>query len=101
MNEYDRLVETTKSFEKLLIDNRRYGTADSEVFRVFRYLLKRAVEGGDPYIPLSQDGWELYDLPGSSLVANQLHAAATAAVDALKTCPMRYARQVGDFVNGL
>lgn len=101
MNEYDRLVETTKNFQKILSENRTYGTTDSEVYRVFRGLLQRAMKGGDPYIPLSRDGWELYDLPGSHTVARQLHTAAVAAVDALKTCPMRYARQVGEFINSL
>lgn len=101
MREYERLVETASSFRKLLMDNRTYGTADSEVYHVFKDILRRAMKGGDPYVPMSREGWQLYDLPGSHMVAQQLHAAAVAAVDALKTCPIRYARQVGDFVNGL
>jgi hypothetical protein len=101
MNDYDRLLEKARLFRDLLSENRSCGSADSEVYYTFKELLRQAAKGQDPYVPMSFDGWKLYNMPGSHVVAKQLHTAAVATINAIKNCPIRYIQQVNDFVREL
>lgn len=97
----DKLLSAANAFMKVMKENHACGTGDSEVYYVFRELLRKAMRGQDPYVPRSADGWQLYDMPESPRVAECLHQAAVDTINAMKSCPIRYIKQVGDFVNSL
>lgn len=67
-----------------------YGVRDSEPVWILSRIIKRAVEGDNPKIPTTADGWEIYSsMEGAEDVAQNLHTLTSALVEAIGNCTVR------------
>ncbi len=84
-----KLNDAIKAFQAAQDKYSDHGAYDTEPRCVFEDLLDDAVEGKDPVVPRSGDGWQLYT--GSmkcGQAARALHSAAKKCVDIIKGAPV-------------
>ena len=76
-------TDKQQAFNKILLDNRQFGTGDTEVMRKKLDLLQ-SLYNLDPYIyiPKTAAQWELYNIDGANDVAQKLTNAAKDMVTA-------------------
>lgn len=55
----------------------KFGASDSEPRGIFRDILEDVLEGREPHVPQTAEGWELFsDMYGAEQIALQLHDKA-------------------------
>lgn len=99
MDHYQGIVKAIEEFNNALVANVSHGACDSEVFYSFRYVVRQAIKGRDPYVPRSRREWELYENPGANEAAQTLYHAATKVVNAIRSCPIMYVSQVQELID--
>jgi len=86
-------TDKQQAFNKILLDNRQFGTGDTEVMRKKLDLLQ-SLYNLDPYIhiPKTAAQWELYNIDGANVVAQKLTNAAkdmVAAFDSISVADLK------------
>ena len=84
MSVLDSVSENLKEFDKVLDENEKYGTRDSEVLYLKRNILRRALALKQVNLPKSARDWEIYsDMVGSDVVAEKLQIAMTRLLESI------------------
>lgn len=85
----DSFKNNIKELHKVLDDNSKFGTWDSEVVYKVRRLVKRAFDT-TVTLPKSASAWEIYsDMEGADYVAEQLHIAMTKVIESINSLTVK------------
>lgn len=83
-------------------ESAQYGASDTEPRAVFADILEAHLNGLEPRIPDTAEGWQLYsDMRGAGLVAGILHDAAVLVVDAMNRDHRAAMKAVEYFYGGM
>lgn len=86
----DSVQSNLKEFDKILNENEKYGTRDSEVLYLKRNILRRAFAFKQVNLPKSAREWEIYaDMVGSDVVAEQLHIAMRRVLESIDSLTIK------------
>ena len=67
-----------------------YGVRDSEPVWILSRIIKKAVNGHDPKVPTTADGWEIYSsMEGAEDVAQNLHTLTSKLLEAIGNCTVK------------
>ena len=90
MSVLDSVNDNLKEFDKVLDENEKYGTRDSEVLYLKRNIIRRALALKQVNLPKSARDWEIYsDMVGSDVVAEKLHIAMTRLLESIDSLTIK------------
>ncbi len=90
MSVLDSVSENLKEFDKVLDENQKYGTRDSEVLYLKRSILRKALALKQVNLPKSARDWEIYsDMAGSDVVAEKLHIAMSRVLESIDSLTIK------------
>jgi hypothetical protein len=86
----DQIFQEIKNFENLCLELKDFGARDTEPDGVFQRLINAASMGGQPAIPRSGQGWDLYSHSvDCEDAANRMHDQALKVVRLIESCPVK------------
>jgi hypothetical protein len=86
---FESFQNNIKELNKVLDDNSKFGTWDSEVVYKVRRLVKRAFDT-TVILPKTPSAWEIYsDMEGADYVAEQLHIAMTRVIESINSLTVK------------
>lgn len=95
MSTLKEVTESLRAFQDACHKHARFGAVDSEPTRHFFHLCRKAAEGGDPQVPMTAKGWELYHgMAGSEEVAMEMYQKASLVISQIRDCPISQLRAV-------
>ena len=84
MSILDAVNSNLQEFYKVLNENEKYGTMDSEVIRLKSNILRKALAFEQVNLPKSARDWQIYhNMIGSDVVAEKLHIAMRRVLDSV------------------
>jgi hypothetical protein len=90
MSVLDSVNDNLKEFDKVLDENEKYGTRDSEVLYLKRSILRKALALKQVNLPKSARDWEIYsDMVGSDVVAEKLHIAMRRVLESVESLTIK------------
>ena len=90
MSVLDSVNDNLKEFDKVLDENEKYGTRDSEVLYLKRNIIRRALALKQVNLPKSARDWEIYsDMVGSDVVAEKLHIAMSRVLESIDSLTIK------------
>lgn len=99
MSALDELKKRITAFEKAQRKWAKAGAADTEPDGLWQVRLVRALEGKDPNVPTTAEGWELYTTnPEAEKAAAELAAACKDACDFIKSVPLGESGPVREYL---
>jgi len=99
MGTLKEVVEAVRDFDAVCRQHARFGAVDSEPRSLFFHLCRKAVDGGDPQVPMTAKTWQLYeDMPGSGSAAMDLYKKARVAIAQIRDCPIGQLRSVRELL---
>lgn len=100
ISNYENVKAAFEKFNKAQTKYSAFGANDTEPRNVFANIIEKLINDDEEVaVPMTPDGWELYaSTMNCNKAAAALHAAATAVVQLINSCPTSEMRKVRKYV---